>query len=328
MPQACQQVSRDVSPMYGAPCRAGRSLRVARDTRYLAIMRPELAPCLDDRCPIHARGADRERASRRTCARQILRAYDRDGAIELLEQEAPLPEIGSQRVIVPIACSPIGAGQSARISVSSIEGTSPRRVHRFRAERIVLHQGDASWRIDDILMDGKSQIAPHRGLPAELFFSRVSSAGICVFDRIAQPLSIEILVTRLGGSVRDVLTGGIIGQATYEPRVLSVRSEVRASRGAPAVQFEVVCEQSIEVHQFVLTDGEDWIVHDIAIDGRSGFAQGGDIPGEAFSPETLDNFSYVGTFRAGSRVRIHATYTGHDPEGCRIEGEFKGQEPA
>ncbi len=279
-------------------------------------------PCLDLRCPIHAHGADLARTQRLTCARQVLRAYGRPDLIPLLDHGHPLPSEGAQRVVWRLQSSPIAAGQSGRIVPQQ---TSPgRRIHHFRAERIILQEGEC-WRIDDILMGGKSQIAPHEKLPAALFGSQVLGASL-LFDRIARPLDMEFAVTRLGNAGTGLLIGGILGSATYEPRILPMCSDVRTPPGT-SVQIGGDCAQPIEVHRLVIDDGADWLIHDIEVNDRSAFAQPGNIPGDLFSPEVLDNFLRFGTLRVGARVRIHASYLGDDPEGRPFRGEFRGQEP-
>ncbi len=281
-------------------------------------------PCADPRCSVHARGADPAAVSALTCARQVLRAYDRADAIALLEQEAPWPAAGGHRVLLSLRSSPLAAGQSERV-VAAI--SSRRQVHHFRAERILL-TADPGWRVDDVLMGGKSQVAPHGKLPAELFGSHVVGSGIRAFDRIARPIDVELAVTRVGGAWAGsaVLVGAILGSATYEPRVVAVRSRARVLPGGlDLCELDLTCP--VEVDRFVVEDGADWIVNDLRVDGKSLFAQSGDVPGEMFSPETLDNFVHFGVIRAGSRVSVLATYVGNDPDGRLFAGELRGQEP-
>ncbi len=292
-----------------------------------ANLATSVSPCLDIRCPVHARGADPARASLWTCARQILRAHDRADAIALLGQESPPPDLGSSRVILQLrSSSPLGTGQSERLTPIAPAGPPRRPIHYFRAERLLLGANDDSWRVDDFLLGGRSQIAPHGRLPAEMFSNRVAGAGLRVFDRIAAPLQVELAVTRVHGTNPKILIGAILGSATYEPRTLAVNSGARVRQGA-SVQIDHTCAQSVEVHQLVIEDGGDWIIHDVEIDERSTFVQSGDLPGEMFLSDVLDSFASFGVIRNQSHVRIHATYVGYDPEGSVFRGEFRGQEP-
>ena len=283
-------------------------------------------PCTDDRCPVHARGADPARVSPLTCARQVLRAYDRADAVALLEQEPPLRDPGERRVLLQLRpSSPLSAGQSETLVLREVP--QGRRIHHFRAGRILL-RGDPSWRVDDVVMGGRSQIHPHGRLPSEMFDARIAGVGLCVFDRIAQPLHVEVSVTRVDAERPDVMIGAIVGWATYEPRSIPLRSDALAGSGSRStVQVDQECAQPVEVHQLVIEDGGDWIVHDVEVDGRSCFAQAGDVPGDVFAPGALDSFVKFGVVRAGATVRVYATYIGDDPEGRRLVGEFRGQEP-
>jgi len=297
-------------------------------------MSRSVEPCVDHRCPIHARGADPTRASALTCARQILRAYDRADAIALLEQASPPPDAGSNRVLLQLRSLPIAVGASGRLELighaETVHGetrTDRRLMHHFRAERIFLPDDAQSWRVDDVVMGGKSQIAPHGRLPAELFGHRVADT-VRAFDRIARPIGIEIAVTRVGESRFDSLHGAVLGSATYEPRVLGVHSGSRVlGHTRESAEIAQDCVHSIEAHRFVIEDSGDWLIHDIRVDDRSLFKQPGDVPGEMFGAAVADNFVQFGVIRAGSRVRIHVSYLGDDPEGRPFVGEFRGQEP-
>ncbi len=296
----------------------------------MTSIRMPIQPCLDVRCPVHARGVAFTDNTALTCARQILRAYDRADAIALLEQEPPLPDPGGSRVLLQIRSSLLHVGQSERITAAISTEYSGREVHQVRPERILLNHSEASqWRVDDVLIGGRSQVSPHGRLPGELFSSHFTGAGIHVFDRIARPLQVELAVTRVGGAQPGYLYGAVIGMATHEPRVLLMRTNkrVRGHRRESA-QISEDCVQSIDVNSLVIDDPQDWIVHDIQLDGRSLLAQAGDIAGEMFSPELSYQFVNFGVFRAGSSVQIHASYTGDDPEGRPFAGEFRGQEPS
>jgi hypothetical protein len=64
--------------------------------------KPKIQPCTDPAFGVHGHGADPD-AHETTCARQILRAYDRPGAIALLDQQ-PIEslEFGETRSVIPL----------------------------------------------------------------------------------------------------------------------------------------------------------------------------------------------------------------------------------
>ena len=286
----------------------------------------QLQPCTDPRCAVHARGADPAKVAAFTCARQVLRAYDRADAIVLLEQELTSPDVGGQRVVIPFQSSALAAGQSERIAMTKPRQPQ-RQPHTFRAERLFFSRASdlATWRIDDILMNGRSQLDGHGRLPAELFSSDVAGPGLRAFDRIEKPLEIEIVVTRTSGEGPATLIASVVGFATYESRVMPMKTDLRVKPNLTA-QITETCTQSLQVFQFLIEDGIDWLIHDLRVDGQSLFQQKGDIPGDMFASDAITSFVDFGVFRADSRVEIQATYIGADPEGKAFVGEFRGQE--
>lgn len=305
-------------------------------------MTSSVEPCVDSGCPVHARGADPARASALTCARQVLRAHDRADAIVLLEQEPPsYCDVGAVRVVLPLRFPPLSAGQSEQVMAEPVSPreTPPwatrlaRRIHSFRPERVLLkvdgptQRLGSSWRVDDVLVNGKSQLGTHGRLPAELFCNHVAGAGVRVFDRAADPVRVEVCVTRLTGEGQDALVGAVLGSATYEPRAVPLRSETRV-RAGEIDRVSRVCEQPVELYQLVIPEGDaDWVVSDIRIEDVSQFSQAGDVPGEMFAEGMVDSFMQFGTVGAGERVEVVVTYVGADPEGAVFSAELRGQEP-
>jgi hypothetical protein len=175
---------------------------------------PEIQACVDPDCGVHGRGSDPD-THRVTCARQILRAYDRPGAIALLEQQlVESCEFGEERSILPLSSASvedpglIQPGQScmvvARANSQQVEQIPRRRARSFRPERLFLCAagtagGTADWIVNDIFLGGRSQVAPHRDLPGAIFGTEVLGT-LRTFDRISGEAPIQLTTTYVGSN--------------------------------------------------------------------------------------------------------------------------------
>jgi hypothetical protein len=203
--------------------------------RIVTMNKPEIQPCVDPACRVHGRGADpeaREVPRPNPCARQILRAYDRPGAIALLErQPVESSELGEERNVLGLSsASPespgaIKPGQSHTILVQASQPrllvTDGRHVRSFRPERLFLSAagtegGAADWVVNDVVLDGRSQIAPHRDLPGAIFGTEMLGT-LRAFDRISGEAPIQVTVTYVGSNPLGVpFYASLVGITTYD----------------------------------------------------------------------------------------------------------------
>ena len=77
--------------------------------------------------------------------------------------------------------------------------------------------------------------------------------------------------------------------------------------------------------RIILGDASDWIVNDIAIDGKSQLAQSGDIPGDMFAAEAIDAFVRLDVVPPNGRLEIAATYVGYGSGGARFQCSVLGE---
>ncbi len=168
-----------------------------------------IAPCIDLNCAVHGYGLSptpgTEEAKHTNldaftprCARQVLRAYDRAGAIALLEREVPTKSEGAH-FMIPIAHEMVQPGQRVELGAIPDANLNDRtiRVLGFHATRLdvsaAMHEG---WVINDILLDGVSQLGEHRDLPAALFSP--AFPNLRAFRHIPGESQIRVIVTRTG----------------------------------------------------------------------------------------------------------------------------------
>jgi hypothetical protein len=70
---------------------------------------------------------------------------------------------------------------------------------------------------------------------------------------------------------------------------------------------------------------QDWRIVDVHVDGKSQFPQAGEIPGDAFHPNTLDCFAAFDGVPAGGSFAIRAHYVGSKPRGGRFGAVVRGR---
>ena len=90
----------------------------------------------------------------------------------------------------------------------------------------------------------------------------------------------------------------------------------------------VVFDQPLEIHRLEIEDvgtaegAADWIVNDVLIDEVSQFRVAGDVPGDLFAVNALENFV---RFPPGSRIELVVTYIGLEEPGCCFTGRILGK---
>lgn len=204
-----------------------------------------LAPCTDPLCAVHGYGAlasepaladmvRREAATIGddaipTCARMVLRAWDRMDAIQLLARERPVTSYEGAQFVIPVAyTSPVAPGERVElVTYPDQHIESPMRVLQFRPKALhvsgAMHDG---WVINDILLDGISQIAPHHDLPAALFTTAFPS--VTAFREVAGAGEIRIIATRTGKTpmpIYGVLSGSVRAAHRLTQRQISLLNE-------------------------------------------------------------------------------------------------------
>jgi hypothetical protein len=320
-----------------------------RDDERTPMTKPDLQPCTDPACGVHGHGADPD-ARTVTCVRQILRAYDRPGAIALLDQQ-PIEsfELGEERSVIPLSSPPgklvgtkgqpglIQPGQSFTILVTAnqavsdfakLRGVRARHVRSFRPAHLSISSagtegGAADWIVNDVVLDGRSQFAPHRNLPGAIFGSQTSGT-LHAFDRISGEAPIEVTVTYVGARPTPFF-GTLVGSFTYDRRSIQLGGGRFAPDDVRELTVKAVCALDV-LKVLVQGPAQDFIVGDIKINDVSQFVQEGDIPGDMFGCRAIDSFVAFRPIKVGDEVTIILKYVGI--EEASLECSILGQESA
>lgn len=283
---------------------------------------PKLQPCLDPACDVHVGGT----APKIHCARQILRAYDRPGAIALLEQpSAKFTELGEKRTLLPLSAGVrILPGQQCQINAWANKGDPKCRIRSFHPDSLIFGTnnvpGPENWIVNDLVMDGRSQLSPHRDLPG-LFFNAPGSMR--VFDRISGGARVELTLTYVGEkSLGDTPYACLCGVITFKRR--EVKLGGGHLRAGEVRELTVRAEHAVEVFRVsILGPADRIVVSDIRYGGVSQFSVPGDIPGQLCESLALASSRPI---KAGEEVTIVIKCVrGVDSE--PIECALLGQEP-
>jgi hypothetical protein len=70
---------------------------------------------------------------------------------------------------------------------------------------------------------------------------------------------------------------------------------------------------------------QDWMIMDVHVDGKSQFSQAGEIPGDAFHPDTKACFTAFDVVPAGGSFAIKARYVGSNSRGGRFVAVVRGR---
>jgi hypothetical protein len=211
-----------------------------------------------------------------------------------------------------------------RIVVRPIHGA-------FTIENLFISRS-ADWIVNEIEIEGRPQRVP-KDIPGTLFGSgshaRVSFAGLDVVERDRE---LALIVTYVGTNPEGIpfhatATGSrpaqnptVVPITARDPLQPASSMTIRVS--APSTAFRV--------ERFIIEDGNtgggsaDWIVNDVRIANQSQFVQSGDIPGDLFATNAIDNFMKFGSWPVDAMIEIDVTYIGLREEGALFRARLEG----
>lgn len=192
-------------------------------------------------------------------------------------------------------------------------------------------QGGRDWIVNDIEIDGKSQLAM-KDLSGALFAS--GSSGLVAnkrarahlafadLDVIERDREVAVTVTYVGPCPEGArFFGAIIGKdPPQRPTVLPLTTAPIHGRATISARLD----NPLKLDRLEIASGDDgqhWDVHDIRVDGQSQFVQTGPVPGAVFAPDAHDH--YV-NFTAGKLLEIDVEYIGKDPVTIPFIGRVLG----
>jgi hypothetical protein len=196
--------------------------------------------------------------------------------------------------------------------------------------------GAADWIVNDIEVDGRSQLAL-KDLPGAVFGTR----GIAVNRRAATAFSFEgldpvehgrdltLVVTYVGLNPEGVpFYATAVGVTPPQrPTVVTIATRELLPMTKTTISAHVQ-NAPFQIDLLEIDDGStaggaaDWIVLDLRIDGRTQFVSPGDMPGDMFA-SAIDSFVKIGPCPTGSTIELDVTYIGLNPGEpfvARLEG--------
>jgi hypothetical protein len=199
-------------------------------------------------------------------------------------------------------------------------------------EELVLSSTGTDWIVNDVEIDGVSQLAV-KNLPGALFgrhgiaaarrraFSTTQFSGLDVIERDGE---VVVVVTYVGPNPEGVFFyASIMGvHPPQRPTTLPIdsagpiktKATIRARLDAP-LRIEL-----LEIDSG--NDGTDWKIHDVRVDGVSVLAQSSSpIPGAVFATRGIDHFA---TFVPGTDIEIDVQYIGGLATGIPFVGQILG----
>jgi len=199
--------------------------------------------------------------------------------------------------------------------------------------------GPADWIVNDIEVDGRSQLAL-KDLSGAMFGTRGIAANrkattafsIQGFDPVEHDRDFTIIVTYIGPNPEGVpfFASAVGSPPPQRPTVLPIASKALLPPMTKVTITARVQNAPFQMHLLEIDDGDtsggaaDWIIEDLRINGRSQFAQPGPIPGDMFSTTAIESFVAMEACEAGNAIEIDVNYRGQNESGASFTGRLEG----
>lgn len=265
----------------------------------------------------------------------------------------------ASRAVLPLHHPHVPPHQSTRVTVRAKEGAVD--IDRIMISGAGTEGGASDWIVNDIEVDGRSQLAV-KNLSGALFGSRgvaanrkaATTISIAGFDPVEYDHELAIVVTYVGPNSKGApfFASAIGTPSPQRPTIVPISSGVPVLSGPPSfptmVAGKVVLPADSREKRVVTTitarvqnapfqiehleiddagtagGAADWIIEDLRINGRTQFVQPGAIPGDMFSTSALDSFITLEACEAGSAIEIDVLYIGLNENGARFAARLEG----
>ena len=252
-----------------------------------------------------------------------------------------VPASDSPRIVLPLSSftqSPpiprVPPHQPTRFSAPAKSAIDIKRIYIAGAGT---PGGAADWIVNDIEVDGRSQLAL-KDLPGAVFGTR----GIAVNRRATAAFSFEgldpvehgrdltLVVTYVGPNPEGVpfFATAIGTRPPQRPTVVTIATRELLPMTKTTISARVQ-NAPFQIDLLAIEDGStaggaaDWIIHDLRVDDRTQFVQPGDLPGDMFSVSAIDSFVKIEPCPTGRAIELDVTYIGLNPSEpfvARLEG--------
>lgn len=190
--------------------------------------------------------------------------------------------------------------------------------------------GAGDWTVNDIEIDGRPQLAK-KDISGALFSTSGIGSGTAAttlslsgFDPVERGRELAIIVTYVGPNPEGAAFYGsaVGGRPAQRPTIVPVSSKAAQPFTLTTIAARVE-NAPFHIARINIDDGANWIVNDVRINGATQFVQSGDVPGDVFQANGIDEFINLTTCDAGQIIELAVTYIGIEKEAvfsARLEG--------
>jgi hypothetical protein len=208
----------------------------------------------------------------------------------------------------------------------------PTRTRDFYPEHLALENA-ADWVVYDVRINGRSIFLQSGNIPGELF-SNASASRSLRLGRLATDDDFVVLATYVGVAPDARLVYELSGPLEPTPGSTApgVSGFLPMSTGVyilPCTSMQITGRSQLPGYAFrpeqiVIADAEDWVIADVKVGVCSQFANCGDVPGIAFSAQTVGNQLQLSPLHPRCDFTMVVTYIGERAEGapfyCGVAG--------
>jgi len=263
--------------------------------------------------------------------KQLLAAASAMGFGQHVAMPAPAqPREFVPRLILPLHLPRVLPHQPTRATARAKEGAVD--LDRIMISGAGTAGGAADWVVNDIEVDGRSQLAV-KNLSGALFGTHGVAANRKAtttfsmegFDPVEYDHELAVVVTYVGPNPEGVpFFASAVGMPPPQrPTIVPIASGTSLPISTRTTIGARVESAPLQVSRLEIEDGWDWIVNDLRINGHTQFAQSGDIPGDMFSTDAIASFVSLEECAEGGEIEVDVTYIGAD-EGAIFRGRLEG----
>lgn len=234
------------------------------------------------------------------------------------------------RLVLPLHLPRVLPQQPARATARAKEGAID--LDRIFISNAGTEGGAGDWIVNDIEVDGRSQLTL-KNLSGALFGTHGVAANpkattaflIEGFDPVEYGRELAILVTYVGPNPEGVpfFASAVGSSPPQRPTIVPVVSGSPLPISTKMTIGARIENAPFQVERLEIEDAWDWIVNDLRINGRTQFAQSGDIPGDMFATTAIAAFVSLEECTAGGEIEVDVTYIGV-AESAIFKGRLEG----
>jgi hypothetical protein len=290
------------------------------------------------------RGEDCKKGASFFCGVQgrVLQHNEHERQTETDEQLVTATEINAEantiarRLVLPLHLPHVPPHQPTRVTARTDNAMD---IHSIHISSAGTNGGAAAWVVNDIEIDGRSQLTL-KDLPGALFggngvaAAKHATAKLSLegFDPVERNRELALIVTYVGPNPEGaVFYAAAVGfKPPQRPTIVPIASKSPLPPITEATITARIQNAPFQMTRIEIDAGHtpggaaDWIVKDLRINGRTQFAQSGDIPGDMFASSAIDTFVKMEACEAGNAIEIDVTYIGLNESGAIFSARLEG----